>query len=275
MSDTESFLARWARLKREANAAAESAKFAELAKAAKRADAAEAAEPTEAAQSAKSAEFAEAVESARAAGSAGAAGRAKAAEPAEAAVAGDSGLPSIESITRGSDIRPFLKPGVPVELTRAALRAAWVADPSIRDFVGIADSQWDFNDPTAMPGFGPLEATDSARSYAQRAVARIGRVPEALARTSGVAAVPVADTTNLPREGQVDGVWISPESRKSVSYTGNAPVFVQEPALMKEPALVQEPALLQEVALANEPDAVVEQRPGARVHGSALPKLTR
>jgi TorA maturation chaperone TorD len=28
------------------------------------------------------------------------------------------------------------------------------------DFIGIAESQWDFNDPTAMPGFGPLRAND-------------------------------------------------------------------------------------------------------------------
>jgi Protein of unknown function (DUF3306) len=242
VSDTESFWARWARLKREANAAAESAKTAE---------------PAEAAESAKTAERADAAE------------RAEAAEPAEAAVAGDSGLPSIESITRGSDIRPFLQPGVPAELTRAALRAAWVADPSIRDFIGIADSQWDFNDPTAMPGFGPLEATDSARSFAERAVARIGRAPEALARTSSVAAVPVADTANLPREGHVDRVWISPEPRKSAAYAGNAPDLVQEPALL------QKPALLQESVLSNEPGAVVEERPGARVHGSALPKSAR
>jgi TorA maturation chaperone TorD len=35
-----------------------------------------------------------------------------------------------------------------------------VTDPAIRDFIGIAESQWDFNDPTAMPGFGPLRAND-------------------------------------------------------------------------------------------------------------------
>jgi TorA maturation chaperone TorD len=67
-------------------------------------------------------------------------------------------LPSLQSITAGTDIRAFLGSGVPVELTRAALRRVWVTDPAIRDFIGIAESQWDFNDPTAMPGFGPLIA---------------------------------------------------------------------------------------------------------------------
>jgi len=71
-------------------------------------------------------------------------------------------LPMIESITAGADIRPFLQSGVPAELTRAALRRAWATDPAIRDFIGIAENQWDFNDPTAMPGFGLLTAADAA-----------------------------------------------------------------------------------------------------------------
>jgi hypothetical protein len=37
-------------------------------------------------------------------------------------------LPPIESSTADSDIRAFLAPGVPPELTRAALRRAWAAD---------------------------------------------------------------------------------------------------------------------------------------------------
>src|ERR1700720_4523183 len=69
-------------------------------------------------------------------------------------------LPPIESIVADSDIRQYLHANVPPELTRAALRSAWAADPAIRDFVGIAESQWDFNDPAAIPGFGPLQAAD-------------------------------------------------------------------------------------------------------------------
>jgi Protein of unknown function (DUF3306) len=69
-------------------------------------------------------------------------------------------LPPIESIVADSDIRQFLQEGVPPELTRAALRSAWSADPAIRDFVGIAENQWNFNDHNCIPGFGPLEAPD-------------------------------------------------------------------------------------------------------------------
>ena len=55
-----------------------------------------------------------------------------------------------------TDIRAFLAPGVPKELARAALRRAWSADPAIRDFMGLAENDWDFTDPAAMPGFGAL-----------------------------------------------------------------------------------------------------------------------
>ncbi len=72
-------------------------------------------------------------------------------------------LPPIETITAATDIRGFLAPGVPVELSRAALRRAWMTDPAIRDFVGLAENQWDFTKPDAVPGFGALELTPQMR----------------------------------------------------------------------------------------------------------------
>jgi hypothetical protein len=72
-------------------------------------------------------------------------------------------LPPLESITAASGIRAFLAPGVPEELTRAALRRAWVTDPTIRDFIGLAENQWDFTRPDEVPGFGSLELTPQLR----------------------------------------------------------------------------------------------------------------
>src|SRR5437870_1400916 len=85
-------------------------------------------------------------------------------------------LPPIESITAVTDIRPFLAPGVPVDIARAALRRAWSADPRIRDFVGLADYDWDYHATGGPAGFGPLEMTDELR----RAVARlVGEIADA------------------------------------------------------------------------------------------------
>src|SRR5215212_4453154 len=86
-------------------------------------------------------------------------------------------LPPIESIGAGADIGAFLRKGVPLELTRAALRRAWTSDPAIRDFIGIAENQWDFATGSDIPGFGPLEASDDVR----RMVAELfqGKLPVA------------------------------------------------------------------------------------------------
>ena len=65
-------------------------------------------------------------------------------------------LPSIESIGADTDIRAFLQPGVPPALRHAALRRVWSADPAIRDFRGLQENDWDFNNPDAVPGFGRL-----------------------------------------------------------------------------------------------------------------------
>ena len=79
-------------------------------------------------------------------------------------------LPSIETITVDTDICAFLQSRVPAALTRAALRQAWASDPAIRDFIGIAENQWDFNEPTAMPGFGPMLETDNVPALLARAL---------------------------------------------------------------------------------------------------------
>jgi hypothetical protein len=76
-------------------------------------------------------------------------------------------LPPIGSIASGSDITAFLAPGVPLELTRAALRRAWTTDPAIRDFIGLSENAWDFNAPGGVPGFGSLDLQDVRRLLAQ------------------------------------------------------------------------------------------------------------
>jgi len=72
-------------------------------------------------------------------------------------------LPAIDSIAANTDVTAFLRPGVPPDLTRAALRRAWTSDPAIRDFVGLVENGWDFNNPSAMAGFGAITADEVAQ----------------------------------------------------------------------------------------------------------------
>jgi Protein of unknown function (DUF3306) len=69
-------------------------------------------------------------------------------------------LPSVDSITTGSQVGAFLKAGVPAELARTALRRAWSSEPAIRDFIGLSENAWDFNAPAGVPGFGALKAEE-------------------------------------------------------------------------------------------------------------------
>ena len=89
-----------------------------------------------------------------------------------------SNLPPIESIDAATDVTAFLRKGIPEELSRAALRRAWSADPAIRDFVGLAENAWDFNDPNAMPGFGPLDYS------AEQVGALVRRIVDGVAETA-------------------------------------------------------------------------------------------
>lgn len=83
--------------------------------------------------------------------------------PASQPVFDATSLPPIDSIGAGSDIRPFLDPGVPPELTVAALHRAWVTDPAIHDFIGLSENFWDFNSPDGMAGMSSPMPNDAGR----------------------------------------------------------------------------------------------------------------
>jgi hypothetical protein len=96
-------------------------------------------------------------------------------------------LPSLDSITAASDVRAFLAPGVPMHLTRAALRRAWAADPAIRDFVGLQENAWDFTDPSAVPGFGELSPDCDIKALLREAFGEPAEEPEGSASASPAA----------------------------------------------------------------------------------------
>ncbi len=71
-------------------------------------------------------------------------------------------LPSLDEITAGFDIKPFLAKGVPAKLKNAAMRKLWLASPSVRDYVDPAvDYAWDWNAPGGVPGGGGILSEQS------------------------------------------------------------------------------------------------------------------
>ena len=175
MSEPENFLARWSRRKREA---------------------AEEADRRGARAGTRSARIPSAIRrnadgGRRAAASAGAGQRSRRSRHSISRK-----LPSLDSITAETDIRAFLAPGVPAELTRAALRRAWVADPAIRDFVGLADYDWDFQYAGCDRGLRPLEMTDELRQVMRMISGTASR-----SRKPSAPSVPVV--TALPSEPAV------------------------------------------------------------------------
>jgi hypothetical protein len=107
-------------------------------------------------------------------------------------------LPPIDSLVAGSDIRAFLQKGVPAALTKAALRRAWTSDPAIRDFIGIAENQWDFTDPTAMPGFGPLETAGDLPKLVAEAMGKLAEAPGTIASAEESSLAVAAEDAGKP-----------------------------------------------------------------------------
>jgi hypothetical protein len=155
-------------------------------------------------------------------------------------------LPSIESIEINTDIRGFLQPRVPPELTRAALRRAWASDPAIRDFIGIAENQWDFNDPTSIFGFGPMRASDNVPALLAQALGKLQDIAEKVIATGD---------TSLAHIGE-----------RAVPHPGLPPVAETEFGATVESPLVA-------VVAENDPDAIADEAPRRpRQHGGALPR---
>jgi hypothetical protein len=220
MSDEE-FFARWSRRKREAK------------------EAGEAPPPTEPADETP-----------------GRAPSATAENPADAA-ADLSSLPPIESITAATDVTAFLRQGIPPDLSRAALRRAWAADPAIRDFVGLAENAWDFNDPHAMPGFGPLDCSE------EQLAALVDRIVGGVRGAADSLTSAIPEQTDASQSADSDQPLS--ESRASEAVVDQSPageISLDQPP--PAPAAVQPEAL--------QSSASDQTSPRRLPHGSALPR---
>jgi hypothetical protein len=182
-------------------------------------------------------------------------GQTAAASPETAEVASEpeidlSKLPSIDSITAATDITEFLRKGIPAELSRAALRRAWATDPTIRDFVGLAENAWDFTDPNAIPGFGALHGTpEQIGAMVERVIGGVRNAADKL--------------VELPEKEQER----AKADQERVSATEALPDEAKSATRLTDLS-AQPVAAAQPEASAEEDDGMAVRR---RTHGGALP----
>jgi hypothetical protein len=169
-----------------------------------------------------------------------------------------SNLPPIESITAATDVTAFLRQGIPPELSRAALRRAWASDPTIRDFVGLAENAWDFNDPHAMPGFGPLDCSEE----------QLGALVDRI--VGGVRGAADSPTTAIPERKDASP---SADSNHEPLLESRAPETVADLSPAEEISS-DEPPSAPAAVQPEAPQSVESDQtsPRRRTHGSALPR---
>lgn len=107
-------------------------------------------------------------------------------------------LPSLDELTAEGDLSRFLREGVPRALRNAAMRKMWSLDPAIRDHVGLSENAWDFNQPGAMPGFGPLEAGRAVVNFLSVVGREAPADPEAAPAAADAPAVAPDEVASLP-----------------------------------------------------------------------------
>jgi len=178
-------------------------------------------------------------------------------------------LPSIDSIGAQTDISAFLKPGVPSGLRNAALRRAWSTDPAIRDFKGLQENDWNFNDPNGIPGFGELNpGTDVKKMLAQL----LGETPRADALPDEPPVEAPAQTGQLPSPSPEMGVPAKPAALEApaVSTKDLQNSDAQPTGIPDGGNIVQREKNIAAQNKNEEPDdAQIKRRPS---QGSALPQ---
>ncbi len=173
-----------------------------------------------------------------------------------------SKLPNIEELTADSDITGFLQKGVPDALQRMALRRMWSLDPAIRDFVEVAENQWDFNAVGGIPGlFQEIPpGTDVSYWLTQATPSALpGTVLEPPIRTVHAGGLDAAQQQIPIADDRAE-----PTTRSDVDLQPS--MSSQQPILQRQPAVNVE-----------EPDKEAEFREARaslqrRRHGGALPR---
>jgi hypothetical protein len=177
-------------------------------------------------------------------------------------------LPSIDSIGAQTDVRAFLQTGVPPDLTRAALRRAWTADPAILNFKGLQENDWDFNDPNSMFGFGELDPDFDIK----RMLASVfGETPKQ--ETAGDVTPEHSPPLDEATENGADQV---PDRVVLPAVTGEADAGLENAGITSNDAAPDDREIVQrtdDIASQRDESNATNAAPRhVRVHGGALPR---
>ena len=171
-----------------------------------------------------------------------------------------SKLTKVEDVTAESDITQFLQKGVPEALQKLALRKMWSLDPAIRDFVEVAENQWDFNMPGGIHGLFEevAEGTDVRVWMAQATQSVFG------------------DDAKKPVEAVADGPHSAPSestdaAASNVAVQNDANASPAPEILASLPAVAPAPAVPVRQAAVVIQGSDTPQGPPRRRHGGALP----
>jgi len=151
----------------------------------------------------------------------------------------------------------------PLGVAHVALaEAAAQADPAIRDFVGLSENAWDFTDPNAMPGFGPLESTDEIRRMIARVVDQIGEAARA----------ETAEVQESARDS--NALSASEQNNESAKQSASTPALPRENAAADSGNKVMLQSSKEDDAVQREipEDQLKRKQFSQRTHGSALPR---
>src|SRR5688572_12316693 len=160
-----------------------------------------------------------------------------------------SKLPPIESIGPETDIRAFLQKGIPPELTKAALRQVWTSDPAIRNFIGIAENQYDFATGSDIPGFGPLTPADDVAHMVRQIMGE-----------------------GVPRPPPLSEPEPSPEADAQALETSPEPAEVADESPASDQVAVLDDVPPQNDAVQQNEESEAEDSPAPHSHGGALPR---
>jgi hypothetical protein len=170
-------------------------------------------------------------------------------------------LPSLDSIIPGSDISAFFQKHVPEALRTAALRKLWVTDPEIRNFIEMADYQWDFNNPDSIPGWSSSVKGVDVKAMVDH-VFGTGPVREAVAAPENAPAPGIA--------AQPDDAVQSVEKPEPSGISENAEIARENESGGEMPA-ISDPDLIQFGATQQSTDESSVYDVVRKRHGGALP----